>query len=175
MLFRAVDNQRQGLDHGDFIEIAGRSVRRRVRAGARRISRGMDPRDQIDAQMRKLPAAVPFAPGRVIAVEGAPCRLERAAMRISPVLKPANGEEPARLLAYGTEEAFSRAVVRCLKATAAERLAARTRLHATALDRPMPDIFVTDAKARWGSCRQAHGGVNAQIRYNWRLILAPPW
>ena len=200
MLFRAVDNQRQGLDHGDFIEIAGRSVRLRVHAGARRISLRIDPRDQvivatapdrrrlkeavafaqsraewIDAQMRKLPAAVPFAPGRVIAVEGAPCRLERAAMRISPVLKPANGEEPARLLAYGADEAFSRAVVRCLKATAAERLAVRTRLHATALDRPMPDIFVTDAKARWGSCRQAHGGVNAQIRYNWRLILAPPW
>jgi len=200
MLFRAMNDPRRGFNHGDHVEIAGRSVRLRVHAGARRISLRLDPRDQvivatapdrrrlkeavafaqsraewIEAQIRKLPSALPFEPGRLISVEGAPCRLERAAMRISPVLKPATLEEPARLLAYGADEAFSRAVVRCLKATAATRLEARTRVHATALDRPLPDIFVTDAKARWGSCRQAHGGVNAQIRYNWRLILAPTW
>jgi predicted metal-dependent hydrolase len=28
---------------------------------------------------------------------------------------------------------------------------------------------------RWGSCRKAQGGEVARIRYNWRLILAPPW
>jgi len=200
MLLRALTDPRRGLDHGDQIDIAGRSVRLRVHAGARRISLRLDPRDQvivatapdrrrlkeavafaqsrvewIDAQMRKLPAPVSFVPGRVITVEGAPCRLERAAMRISPVLKPATGDEPARLLAYGTDEAFARAVVRGLKATAAERLKARTQVHASALKCPTPEIFVTDAKGRWGSCRQAHAGVRAQIRYNWRLILAPPW
>ncbi len=200
MLFRALNDPRRGFDHGDLIEICGRSVRLRVHAGARRISLRLDPRDQIivatapdrrrlkeavafaesraewiETQLRKLPVAVSFAPGLMITVEGAPCRLERAAMRISPILKPATGDEPARLLAYGTDEAYSRAVVRCLKATAAQRLEARTRVHATALGRPMPNVFVTDAKARWGSCRQAHAGVSAQIRYNWRLILSPPW
>lgn len=200
MLFRALNDSRCGLDHGDHIEIAGRSVRLRVHAGARRVSLRLDPRDQIivatapdrkrlkeavafaqsraewiDAQLSKLPAAVSFLPGGVITVEGAPCRLERAAMRIRPVLKQATGDEPARLLAYGADEAFSRAVVRCLKAAAAQRLEARTQVYATVLDRPMPQIFVTDAKARWGSCRQAHAGASAQIRYNWRLILSPPW
>ena len=180
MLFRALNDPRRGFDHGDLIEICGRSVRLRVHAGARRISLRLDPRDQIivatapdrrrlkeavafaesraewiETQLRKLPVAVSFAPGLMITVEGAPCRLERAAMRISPRLKPATGDEPARLLAYGTDEAYSRAVVRCLKATAAQRLEARTRVHATALGRPMPNVFVTDAKARWGSCPKA--------------------
>ena len=167
MLFRALNDPRRGFDHGDLIEICGRSVRLRVHAGARRISLRLDPRDQIivatapdrrrlkeavafaesraewiETQLRKLPVAVSFAPGLMITVEGAPCRLERAAMRISPRLKPATGDEPARLLAYGTDEAYSRAVVRCLKATAAQRLEARTRVHATALGRPMPNVFV---------------------------------
>ena len=46
--------------------------------------------------------------------------------------------------------------------------------HAAALGQPLPEVSVTDAKARWGSCKQAHRGQPAQIRYSWRLILAPP-
>lgn len=200
MLLRAINVLGREFEHGDLIEVAGRRVRLRVHAGARRISLRLDPRAQvivatapdrrrlkeavafaqsrgewIEAQLRRLPGAVPFSPGRLITVEGSPCRLERAAMRIRPILKPASDEEPARLLAYGTDQVFARAVVRCLKTLAAERLEARTRAHAQVLGQPMPSIFVTDAKTRWGSCRQAHAGVKAQIRYNWRLILAPSW
>jgi predicted metal-dependent hydrolase len=51
---------------------------------------------------------------------------------------------------------------------------ARTAAHAEALGQPVPEISITDAKARWGSCKQAHRGQPAQIRYSWRLILAPP-
>jgi predicted metal-dependent hydrolase len=96
-------------------------------------------------------------------------------MRIRPVLKPATSDEPARLIACGDDASFARAVVRGLKAVAAQRLEGRTAVHALSLGQPMPEVFVTDAKARWGSCRQAHAGVRAQIRYNWRLILAPPF
>jgi predicted metal-dependent hydrolase len=173
-------------------------LRLRVHAGARRISLRLDSRERIvvatapdrarlpDAvafarqrqvwiatQLARLPEPVRFVPGRIIQVEGHPCRLERAAMRIRPTFKPATTDEPARLLAYGEGEVFARAVVRGLKALATERLAVRTAVHAAALGQPIPQMSVTDAKARWGSCKQAHRGAPAQIRYSWRLILAP--
>ena len=199
MSLRALLTPKPRLDHGDQIEIDGLPLRLRVHAGARRISLRLDSRERIvvatapdrsrlsdavafarqrqswiAAQLARLPDPVRFTPGRLIQVEGAPCRLERAAMRIRPTFKPATADEPARLLAYGEGDAYARAVVRGLKALAAERLAARTAVHAAALGQPLPQISLTDAKSRWGSCKQAHRGQPAQIRYSWRLILAPP-
>ena len=199
MSLRALLTPKPRLDHGDQIEIDGLPLRLRVHAGARRISLRLDSRERIvvatapdrsrlpdavafarqrqawiAAQLARLPEPVAFAPGRVIEVEGRPCRLERAAMRIRPTFKSATADEPARLLAYGDAEVFARGVIRGLKALATERLMARTVAHAAALGQPVPEISITDAKARWGSCKQAHRGQPAQIRYSWRLILAPP-
>ena len=199
MSLRALLTSRPRFAHGDVVEILGHPVRLRVHASARRISLRLDARDQLVVatapDVRRLPEAVafaesradwiarqltalpdrqPFQPGQIISVEGRPCRLERAAMRIAPRLKPATADEPVRLLAYGEGEAFGRAVVRALKAAALDRLADRTAGFAGRLGHPMPKIAVTDAKGRWGSCRQAHGREPAHIRYNWRLILAPP-
>jgi predicted metal-dependent hydrolase len=199
MSLRALLTPKPRLDHGDQIEIDGLPLRLRVHASARRISLRLDSRERIvvatapdrarlpDAvafarqrrawiatQLARLPEPVRFAPGRIILVEGEPCRLERAAMRIRPTFKPATAEEGARLLAYEDGDVFARAVVRGLRALATERLAARTAVHAAALGQPMPQMSLTDAKSRWGSCRQAHRGEPAQIRYSWRLILAPP-
>jgi predicted metal-dependent hydrolase len=199
MSLRALLTPRPRLDHGDQLEIDGLPLRLRVHAGARRISLRLDSRERIviatapdrarlpdavafarqrqvwiAAQLARLPEPVSFTPGRIIQVEARPCRLERAAMRIRPTFKPATTDEPARLLASGDGEVFARGVTRGLKALAEERLVARTALHAAALGQPLPQISITDAKARWGSCKQAHRGQPAQIRYNWRLILAPP-
>ena len=199
MSLRALLSPQPRPDHGDVIEIDGHRVRLRIHASARRISLRVDPRDQvvvatapdrrrlsdavafartrsswIAAQMQRLPTPVRFAPGQIIQVEGRPCRLERAAMRIKPSFKPETADEPARLLAYGEGEVFARAVVRGLKALAQVRLAARTDLHVQALKQPTPELAITDARGRWGSCKQPHGGAPAQIRYNWRLVMAPP-
>ena len=199
MSLRTLLTPRPRLDHGDRIEIDGLPLRLRVHAGARRISLRLDSRERvvvatapdrarladavsfarqrqawIAAQLSRLPEPIRFAPGQMIAVEGRPCRLERAAMRIRPTFKPATADEPARLLAYGEGEVFARGVVRGLKALAQDRLVARTAVHAAALGQPLPQISITDAKARWGSCKQAHRGEPAQIRYSWRLVLAPP-
>lgn len=129
----------------------------------------------IAERLSALPTPSPFRPGAVIEVGGAPCRLERAAMRITPRLVPATAEEPQRLVASGEGESYNRAVLRALRAEALRRLADRTAVHAAALHRPTPTLAVADPKSRWGSCKGASPGVPAVIRYNWRLVMAPLW
>jgi len=188
------------LVDGAVVQIGEAPVRFKVNARARRVSLRIDSvrgevvavapsarrlsdalrfaqsrADWIAAHFNALPRALPLAPGRMIDVGGAPCRLDRAAMRIKGRLIPATGDEPQRLLCSGEGEAYARAAVRTLKAAALERLTARTAHHAAALRQPLPQIAVMDARARWGSCRKAGGGEPARIRYNWRLVLAPPW
>ncbi len=130
--------------------------------------------DWIATKLSALPAPVSLQPGAMIEVYGQPCRLDRAAMRMRPVLKPATAEEPARLIAYGENLAFSRAVVRALRSEAMLRLTARTEVHCSALGAATPAIALQDARSRWGSCRAAGPWGVATIRYNWRLVMAPP-
>lgn len=186
------------LAAGDLIEVAGRPVRLAVHARARRVSLRLDAarrevvavapsqarlREAADfarsragwiaAHLDDLPAAVRFVPGAVLEVGGRPCRLERAAMRIRPRLVPATAFEPARLIAHGEDEAFSRAVLRALKAHALATLTERTAHYAARMAQPVPQVAVMDARARWGSCSPATRAAGARIRYVWRLILAP--
>ena len=188
------------LMDGAVVRIGEASVRLKVNARARRISLRMDtargevvaiapnPRRLSDAlrfaesraawitaQLKRLPQTTVLTPGMVIDVQGEPCRLERAAMRIKARFVSAIGDEPARLIAFGEGDAYVRAVVRALKGYALERLTARTAHYVQALAEPLPEIAVMDARMRWGSCKQGRGGAAAHIRYNWRLILAPPW
>lgn len=181
------------------MEVGGSPVRFRVNPRARRISLRVDskarevvaiaptPRQLADAlkfaqsradwmadRLAVLPDVRPLRPGMTIEVAGRPCLLERAAMRIAPRLIPETADEPQRLVAYGTDEAFGRAAIRGLKAEAQVRLKARTEVHAARLRQPMPALAVADAKGRWGSCKPAARGRPAVIRYSWRLILAPP-
>ena len=201
MLFRRSPPRLQAppLKPGDVVEVGGSPVRLAVNARARRVSLRLDTarrevvatapslRQLPDAlafarsrgawiaeQLGALPEPVSFVPGVVIEVGGRPCRLERAAMRVSPCLKPATSNEPARLIASGEGAAFSRAVVRGLRAEALSRLEARTAHHCANLGEPVPPVALQDARSRWGSCRQTQGGVGASIRYNWRLVLSPP-
>lgn len=188
-----------GLRSGDRIEVDGGVVRLNVNPRARRISLRLDsarreivatapsPRrlaeaaafaerrtDWIAERLQRLPAAAPFAPGATIEVLGAPCRLERAAMRIAPRLIGAAAGEPARLIAYGEAAAFARAIEWALRAEALRALTERTRIHAERLGHPAPQVKVMEARGRWGSCRQPRAGEPARVRYNWRLVLAPP-
>jgi predicted metal-dependent hydrolase len=196
----ALWGDRQALCDGAVIEVGGAPVRLRVNHNARRISVRIDARRReavatapsarrladamtfaqsragwIAAHLAALPLPQTFAPGAVIEVDGAPLRLERAAMRMTARLAPATGDEPARLLASGDGAAYARAVVRLLKREALRRLTERTAAYASILGQPMPEVTVMDAKMRWGSCRKAQGGEPGRIRYNWRLILAPSW
>ena len=185
------------LAHDDVLDIAGRPVRLRVDARARRVSLRVDPTrrqvvatapsprrlaeavafartraDWIAQRLDALPAGSAFAPGQVLQVQGRPCRLERAAMRIVPRLAPETAEEPLRLIASGTGPAYGAAVQRALKAHALILLKKHSAAYAAALGKPMPDVSVMDARARWGSCLQGVAGAPGRIRYSWRLVLA---
>lgn len=187
------------LADGALIEVGGVGVRLRVAPRARRVSLRVDAargevvatapsarrlRDAaefarsragwIAERLAALPAARPFRPDATIPLRGAPCRLERAALRIPSRLVRAAGDEPARLIASGEGEAFARAVARRLRAEALVDLAARTAVHAGRLQRPPPRVAVADARGRWGSCRGPAGGDAGVIRYSWRLVCAPP-
>ncbi len=127
----------------------------------------------IAERLQALPQAVVLQPGALIEVAGAPCRLERAAMRMRPALKPATAGEPARLIVSGDGPAFSRGAIRGLRDEALSRLTEHTLTHCSVLDQPAPRIALQDARSCWGSCRKAAPGASATIRYNWRLVLAP--
>ena len=187
------------LQPGDVIEVDGRPVRLAVNARARRVGLRLSAsRAEVVAtapsirrlseaaafatrqaawitrHLDRLPAPQALAPGAVIEVLGQPCRLERAAMRISPRLIPATLAEPARLVASGDGAAFARAAERALRARARATLTERTQIHCERLGQPIPALALSDAGGRWGSCRAASPGRPASIRYSWRLVLTPP-
>lgn len=192
-------NQSQTLAHDAVVEIDGRPVRLRVDGRSKRISIRLDVAggqviataptqrkladavvfarsrsDWIAARFDNLPQRAAFVPGQTLEIQGAPCVLERAAMRIKPRLVPATNAEPIRLIASGDDGAYASAVERTLKGEALRRLTERTAVHAAALNQPMPAVAIGDAKARWGSCTPAQRGRAASIRYSWRLVLATP-
>jgi predicted metal-dependent hydrolase len=181
---------------GDRLEIAGASVRLKVNRRARRVSLRLDrTRREIVAtapSLRRLPEAAAFAreraawiaerlaelpatealrPGMLIEVFGRPVRLEAGAGR-ARWIEPIDGSTP-RITAMGDGEGFTRAVILVIKKKAAEVLGARTAHYAEALGAPMPKVTIADAKSRWGSCKPGPRGTAGNIRYSWRLALAP--
>ena len=192
-------NRAPRLQAGDLVEVGGRPVRLAVNPRARRVGLRLSAggremtatapslarlpealafaharADWIAARLDAAPAPRPLLAGAVIPVRGAPCRLERAAMRMSGRLHPAAAGEPQRLVASGDGEAFGRAVVRVLRREAADELSAKSATAAARLGLPPPAVSVADARGRWGSCRPPHGGDSGRIRYTWRLVCAPP-
>ena len=186
------------LQAGDLVQVAGAPVRLAVNPRARRVGLRLAAAarevvatapsarrlaealafaqaraDWIAARMAELPAARPLAPGAVIPVRGAPCRLERAAMRTPGRLFAATADEPQRLVASGEGQAFARAAERVLRREALAELAAKSADCAAALGLPAPTVAVADARGRWGSCRAPHAGDAGRIRYTWRLVCAP--
>lgn len=180
---------------GDRIEIAGAVIRLKVHPRARRVSLRLDrsrrevvatapsprrlgeaaafARDKIDwisARLNELPEARPLSPGAELTVMGSPVRLVQRPGR-ARWLPDDDGR--AVIVAQGEGEGFARAVQRLLRKQALEGLTALTRTHAAALGATMPQVALTDARSRWGSCKPSVGGQAAVIRYSWRLALAP--
>jgi len=181
---------------GDRLEVAGAAVRLKVNGRARRVSLRLDrTRREIVAtapSLRRLPEAAAFAreraswiaerlaelpdvsplsPGMLVEVFGRPVRLEAGSGR-ARWIEPIDGSTP-RIVAMGDGEGFTRAVILVIKKKALEVLTARTAHYARALGAPMPKVSVADAKSRWGSCKPGPRGGPGNIRYSWRLALAP--
>ncbi|HEY0314988.1 MAG TPA: YgjP-like metallopeptidase domain-containing protein, partial [Sphingomonas sp.] len=74
-----------------------------------------------------------------------------------------------RLKVGGPAEAVPRRVVAWLRREALRQLEIETRALAAEAGVTVARVAIGDPKARWGSCTS-----NGDIRYSWRLILAPP-
>jgi predicted metal-dependent hydrolase len=173
---------------GDLVDVGPAQVRLAVNARARRIGLRIaadgsvvatapsvrrlpqalafahDRAEWIAERLRIRPPRVPLAPGSLIPLRGAPVRL-----RVEPGRRAAH-LEGSDLIAGGEGEGFSRRIQTWLRKQALSDLTAATALHARTLGRPVPEVRLTDARTRWGSCTPATG----RIRYSWRLVLAPP-
>ena len=69
----------------------------------------------------------------------------------------------------GPETGFAARIERYLRKAARERLSEETAIVAARGGVTVRSVAIGDASSRWGSC-----SASGSIRYNWRLLLAPP-
>ena len=118
----------------------------------------------VQAQLSRRDDLIALEPGAIIPIEGTDTRLEwlPGASR-SPVIR--NGT----LSAGGPRESFAARIERWLRTRARDRLSTETAECSARAGVSVRSVSVGDAGTRWGSCSSS-----GSIRYNWRLILAPP-
>lgn len=118
----------------------------------------------IEATIAALPTLKPLMDGAHIPFEGGDYRLSWQAG--APRRVTIEGD---RIIVGGPEELAVPRVLRWLRAEALEKLKAETAHYCRLAGVTPARIGIGDAKTRWGSCT-----ATGDIRYNWRLILAPP-
>jgi predicted metal-dependent hydrolase len=119
-------------------------------------------REWVETALAALPGPRPIVDGMELSVAGALLRIDMSARR-------GVRRDGDRLLVAGPAELLAPRVLRWLRKLAAERLEEETRRFAAVAGVGVGRISVADPRARWGSCSST-----GDIRYSWRLILAPP-
>lgn len=117
-----------------------------------------------DRQLAAVAPAIPFAPGSIIPIEGEDheIRWDQDAPRT-----PQRGSQA--LICGGPLQSLDGRVERYLRFLARERASIGTAIHARNAGVTVKSVAVADTRSRWGSC-----SATGSIRYNWRLIMAPP-
>jgi predicted metal-dependent hydrolase len=118
----------------------------------------------VEAQLARIEPAEPFVSGATIPFDGREILLQWEAS--APRTPQLNDNT---LSCGGPEERFGERIGRWLRDEARRRLLEETRdltARSGIADAP---VSVGDAGTRWGSC-----SASGAIRYNWRLLLAPP-
>ncbi len=118
----------------------------------------------VEAQLAGLPPGNPFDPGETIPLEGMDVRLVWLADSPRTVRL-----DPGQLVGGGPRDGFGRRIEAWLKHRARDLLSAETAEIASRAGVSVRSVGIGDASSRWGSC-----SASGAIRYNWRLILAPP-
>lgn len=118
----------------------------------------------VDSELAKLPPGNPFAPGETVPVEGVETRLDWDPDR-SRIVRA----EAGRLICGGPRDGFGRRIEAWLKRRARDLLSAETAAVARRAGVTVRSVSIGDASSRWGSC-----STSGAIRFNWRLVLAPP-
>jgi len=121
-------------------------------------------RGWVEEQLAATEPARPLEPGAIIPVEGRDTRLEWSAAGGRKV-----SWREGVLACGGPPEAFARRIETWLRARARDLLSADTAEAARMAGVRVRRVSIGDAGTRWGSC-----SASGSIRYNWRLVLAPP-
>ncbi len=120
-------------------------------------------RGWVESELARLPAARPIVPGMTISLAGTDVVIEwtdDASRRV--ILRD------GRLMTGGPVDRLGARVLRFLKSHALAVLDGETRMIAATAGLTVHGVGVGDPKGRWGSC-----SASGDIRYSWRLILAP--
>ncbi|MFD1610199.1 M48 family metallopeptidase [Sphingomonas tabacisoli] len=120
-------------------------------------------RPWVEAQLARIPSRTAFAPGMTLDVAGETLTFIPATTRVTR-------RDGAVVYVGGNPALFEARVLRWLKAEARRVLDAETRAIAAEAGVTVACVSVSDTRSRWGSC-----SANGDIRYSWRLILAPPF
>lgn len=117
----------------------------------------------VEAELAGLPIARPIVPGLVFDLSGEPVTIEwDECARRSPSLSPGT------LHVGGPRDQLGLRVLRFLRSHAQAVLAAETRALGLSNGIAIGRVGVGDQRGRWGSC-----SASGDIRYSWRLIIAP--
>ena len=121
-------------------------------------------RPWVEARLAETEPFVPLEPGAIMPLEGRDVRLTwtEGGPRV-----PALGV--GELTAGGPLQSFARRIEDWLRTRARDLLSADTAEIACKAGVDVRRVSVGDAGTRWGSCSES-----GSIRYNWRLVLAPP-
>jgi len=121
-------------------------------------------RGWVETQLARAEPGRPLAPGAVIPFEGRETRLEW----VESGPRTASWKDGV-LTCGGPPQAFARRIESWLRARARDLLSADTAEAARRAGVSVKSVSIGDAGTRWGSC-----SASGNIRYNWRLVLAPP-
>lgn len=121
-------------------------------------------RGWIEATLAELPRPSALGPGAMVPFEGRDYRIDWQAT--APRRVTIDGD---RLLVGGPAELLGGRLLRWLRAEALARLEPETRDFAERACVEVGRVGVGDPKSRWGSC-----SASGDIRYSWRLVMAPP-
>ncbi len=119
----------------------------------------------VEAQLARIEPAEPLVTGATIPFDGDDvllCWVE--AEPRTPRLVD------RRLICGGPADRFGHRIAHWLREEARLRLVEETRALTARSGIADAPVSVGDAGTRWGSC-----SASGAIRYNWRLVLAPPW
>jgi len=119
----------------------------------------------IEGQRGLMGGLVPLADGAQVPLEGEPLLIVATGGSTRQVRV-----EEGRLLVGGPADHVGARALRWLKAQARAALTAETQALAARHALPLRHVSIGDPRSRWGSC-----SAQGDIRYSWRLILAPAY
>jgi predicted metal-dependent hydrolase len=120
-------------------------------------------RDWIEEELSRLPCPQPISPGMSFSLGG-----ESVQLFWTPATSRTFHRSAGLLKTGGPEESLAPRLLRYLRREALVVLEQETRELATRHGIAIRKVAVGDPKSRWGSCASS-----GDIRYSWRLILAP--